>query len=121
MNRKCARCGKENDQANGSATETCPACGVVYNKAAVVAAQKLATAEVRGRIKVADPVSPSLIERICWVLALLSAGIGMIQLIVTFRTAESAPQQGAGAALAVALAVIPYCIARAVQLSMRRK
>jgi hypothetical protein len=36
-------------------------------------------------------------------------------LVGTFLTATGAPQQGAGAALAVALAVIPYCFVRAVE------
>jgi hypothetical protein len=36
------------------------------------------------------------------------------QIIETFTDAKSAPQQGAGAAMAAASAVIPYCFARAV-------
>ena len=37
----------------------------------------------------------------------------------TFSTALSAPQEATGAALAIALAVIPYCLARAAQEMMR--
>lgn len=120
MIRTCPRCGKENQAANGTATEACPSCGVVYSKAAVAVARQRAAAEVRERVDSARPPSPGLVLRIIWVLALLSAGAGMIELVITLRYAESAPQQGAGAAMAVALAVIPYCMARAVQLFSRR-
>lgn len=120
MKRTCVRCGADNNEATGSATETCPQCGVVYSKAAIAAAQKSVLSETRQRIDASRPGTPSVVERICWVLVLLSSGAGVFELIHTIRFAESAPQQGAGAAMAVGLAVIPYCIARAVQLSMRR-
>lgn len=50
---------------------------------------------------------------ILWLITLLGAASGGFTLLDTFKSAESAPQQAAGAALAVALAVIPYCINRA--------
>ncbi|WP_421773731.1 hypothetical protein [Gracilimonas sp.] len=37
---------------------------------------------------------------------------GML-LVITFIASESAPQQAAGAAISIGLAVIPYCLARA--------
>lgn len=38
------------------------------------------------------------------------------QLLETVLTAQGAPQQAAGSALAVAFVVIPYCLARSIQL-----
>jgi hypothetical protein len=49
-----------------------------------------------------------------WSLAILGAVAGAIGLISTFA-ANGAPQQAAGAAIAVALAVLPCCLARAVE------
>lgn len=121
MIRECPRCGKSNDAATGSATEACPHCGVVYSKAAVAVAQRRAALEVRERVQATRPAGPGIVERVCWALALLSAGFGMLELIFTMVRAESAPQQAAGAAMAVAFAVIPYCIARALQLGSRRE
>src|SRR5215213_274305 len=51
--------------------------------------------------------------------ALLTAGAGFLLLTETFRNANGAPQQAAGAAMAVALAVIPYCVARGLSFSFR--
>ena len=44
-------------------------------------------------------------------LAYLGAVLGLLQLGLTFVVANGAPQQAAGAAFAIALTVIPYCIA----------
>jgi hypothetical protein len=49
-----------------------------------------------------------------WWLAIIGAVAGAIGLVSTFA-ANGAPQQAAGAAIAVALAVLPYCLARAVE------
>ena len=51
-------------------------------------------------------------ESISWLLAFLGALVGGVILLGSL-SASSAPQQGAGAAVAVACAVIPYVIARA--------
>jgi hypothetical protein len=51
-----------------------------------------------------------------YVLVILGCVVGTLILIDTFITADSAPKQGAGAALAVAFAVIPYCFVRAIDL-----
>ncbi|MBM3419278.1 MAG: hypothetical protein FJY17_10220 [Bacteroidetes bacterium] len=47
-------------------------------------------------------------------ITLVGSGLGILTLIGTLLGASSAPQQAAGAALAVAFAVIPYCAARAI-------
>lgn len=50
-----------------------------------------------------------------WVVTLLAACAAGFQLVDTFASATSAPQQAAGAALAVAIAVIPYIFTRCLQ------
>jgi hypothetical protein len=51
----------------------------------------------------------------CWALALLGAAFGAVMLLMGFMTAASAPQEAAAAALAAALAIVPYCFARAIE------
>ncbi|WP_340619342.1 hypothetical protein [Xenorhabdus siamensis] len=55
--------------------------------------------------------------RILWLAVIICSVAGaMIGLIPALTVAESAPQEAAGAAVAVACAVVPYCIARAVSM-----
>lgn len=49
--------------------------------------------------------------RILWIIPVLGAIFGGVELL-SFFSATSAPQQAAAASLAVALAVIPYCLMR---------
>lgn len=51
--------------------------------------------------------------RFSYIFVLIGALIGGWELLNTFAFAESAPQQGAGAAMALAWAVLPYIFARA--------
>lgn len=53
--------------------------------------------------------------RIAHLLTLIGSLIGGWELLNTMAFAESAPQQAAGAAMALAWAVLPYCFARAVE------
>ncbi len=55
------------------------------------------------------------------IVALLGAVAGGVTLFGTFAGSKSAPQEAAGAAIAVALAVIPYVFARAVQIVVDRR
>ena len=57
------------------------------------------------------------------ILTFIGAGLATITLALTLLTSESAPQQAAGAALAVAFVIIPYCVLSAVQRNalLRRK
>jgi len=48
-------------------------------------------------------------------LTILGSLAGAAVLLLTFASARGAPQEAAGAALALSLAVIPYVIARTVQ------
>lgn len=50
-----------------------------------------------------------------WVLALLGALLAAFVLVVMVAGANGAPQEAAGAAIAAAIAVIPYVFARAVE------
>lgn len=49
-----------------------------------------------------------------WLIAMLGSIAGGLLFISGMGQAESAPQEAAIAAMAVALAVIPYCLARSV-------
>lgn len=49
-----------------------------------------------------------------YILTMIGTAIGGFTLLMTMA-ADSAPQQAAGAAMAVAWAVIPYCFARCVE------
>ncbi len=61
-----------------------------------------------------------VIETLLWIVTILGSILGVVILIGTLLSADGAPQQAAGAAVSVALAVIPYCVARAVT-ELRRK
>lgn len=50
-----------------------------------------------------------------WVIAIIGVLIGALQFLSTLTATEiSAPQQAAGAAMALCGVVIPYCLARAI-------
>ena len=53
--------------------------------------------------------------RILWGISALLSVIGFFQGVVMVFDAASAPQQAAGAAMGLALSVIPYCFCRALQ------
>jgi hypothetical protein len=53
--------------------------------------------------------------KIAFIIAMLCALFGLIDMLANLDQAGSAPQQAAAAAMGCAWAVIPYCIARAVQ------
>lgn len=54
--------------------------------------------------------------RICWVVTMLGACAGMLVVIDLFtRPGVSAPQEGAAAAIACALCVIPYVFTRSME------
>lgn len=48
-----------------------------------------------------------------WILVIIGSVLGTLTLLLTFAASESAPQEAAGAGLAIAMAAIPYCFARA--------
>lgn len=54
--------------------------------------------------------------RVLFALPLIGSVIGGAVLILTLVGAQGAPQEAAGAAIAVALAVLPYVLCRSIQL-----
>jgi len=54
-----------------------------------------------------------LMIMLCWAVTIIGGVLGGGVLFATFTSANDAPQEAAGAALAVALVVVPYCFARA--------
>lgn len=50
-----------------------------------------------------------------WVVTALGAGLGALTLLATLAMSTGAPQQAAGAAIALAFAVIPYVFTRALE------
>ena len=48
-----------------------------------------------------------------WIFVIIGSSLGALILLLTFFGGESAPQEAAGAGLAIAMAAIPYCFARA--------
>jgi hypothetical protein len=53
-------------------------------------------------------------KRIFWIITLFGSGLGVLMLLATLFFSDGAPQEAAGAAISVAFAVIPYCLARAI-------
>jgi hypothetical protein len=101
-----------------SASENCPKCGANFSRSSWEAAQQLS--RDRSDDKVSDANGPGGFERAIWIVTIISSIIALVELSFTTIAAQSAPQQAAGAALAVAWAAVPYCLARAVQ-QWRRK
>ncbi|PHM70127.1 MULTISPECIES: hypothetical protein [unclassified Xenorhabdus] len=55
--------------------------------------------------------------RILWFVVIIGSVLGLIMgLLPALFLSNSAPQEAAGAAIAVACSVVPYCIARAVSM-----
>lgn len=50
-----------------------------------------------------------------WIITIFATVVACLVLFVTFARSTSAPQEAAGAALAVAIVVIPYVFSRACQ------
>lgn len=53
-------------------------------------------------------------NRIFWILTILGTLLGGAIALMGIMNAQGAPQEAAAAAVGVACAVIPYCLARAV-------
>ena len=53
-------------------------------------------------------------KKLLWCLSISGACLGALTLIVGVQNANGAPQEAAAGAVAAALAVIPYCLARSV-------
>lgn len=53
--------------------------------------------------------------KVIWILPIIGALLGALVFVLTIGSAKGAPQEAAGFAMAMALAVIPYVLVRAVQ------
>lgn len=122
MERTCIKCGNKNAEATGDMDEACPGCGAIYT----LALQERLRANVRRMPSRAarDDEAPSrsalswlggVGEVLAWVATAAGGVMGGYQLSNGLEAATSAPQQAAVAGMAVAYAVIPYCVARAIQ------
>ena len=54
-----------------------------------------------------------------WIIVAIASAFGALTLFLTIGSANGAPQEAAGSAMAVGLAVIPYCFARALSELLR--
>ena len=52
--------------------------------------------------------------KLLWILTIVGSILGAFAAIIGITAATGAPQEASAAAIGVALAVIPYCLARAV-------
>ena len=53
-------------------------------------------------------------KKFLWVLVIIGSMLGGAAFMIGVPSAEGAPQEAAAAAIGIAFAVIPYCLARAV-------
>jgi hypothetical protein len=120
MEFECPKCGAPNPQATGHPGETCPTCSVIYAKATAARAQERTRQEQQQRsARTATNSSRPWLDRLVWNATVIGSIIGLVQLGYTLASAETAPQQAAGAGIAIAFAVVPYCLARAVTAGRR--
>ncbi|MDR2196266.1 MAG: hypothetical protein LBE50_06775 [Gallionellaceae bacterium] len=56
----------------------------------------------------------SQIKKILWIITVVGSVLGGLMALIGIFASKSAPQEAAAAAMGLALAVIPYCLARAV-------
>lgn len=59
--------------------------------------------------------------RICWIVTAVATTLGLLELLTALGEANGAPQEAAGAAIAVAFAVIPYVFSRSMEGALHRK
>ena len=52
-------------------------------------------------------------KRKLWILTAVCSVLGALMALIGITSANGAPQQAAAAAIGIAFAVIPYCLARA--------
>lgn len=110
----CPKCQTVNAAATGAPNETCPQCGVIYTRTVVVQAQRRVADSTRASVPAKPTGAPGALERLCWWVVVVGCAIAIVHLGITID-AETAPQQAAGAGLALGFAAVPYCLARAIQ------
>jgi hypothetical protein len=55
-----------------------------------------------------------IFAKVCWIATILGSLLGVAVIIFGFAVAKGAPQEAVVAALGIACAIIPYCLAKAV-------
>jgi hypothetical protein len=66
--------------------------------------------------RVANREEDKMFQKFLWLCTALGSLLGGVVLLISIASAKGAPQEAAGAAIALCLAVIPYCFARSNQL-----
>jgi hypothetical protein len=57
----------------------------------------------------------NIIIKIFYVLTVIGVFAGAVMFLITLTQSTGAPQEAAGAAMSLCFAIIPYCLARAVE------
>lgn len=114
MRRICKKCSFVNENAGITIEAACPQCGGIYAKTDVAAA-RVAQAATLAEEPPPPKVRSRTAERVFWALTIVSSTLGALLMVAVEIGAKGSPQEAAGAAIAVAMAAIPYCIARAIQ------
>lgn len=96
---ECPKCRSENPPS----AIKCD-CGFTFVKASLGSDREPLTSILR---------QPRVI-RFIWVLPLLGAFLATGELLVVLESVNGAPQEAAGAGIALAFVVIPYCLAQSV-------
>ncbi len=107
MSRYCPKCGAE----FGTDDETCPRCNFDPSKTPTTKGDPVSSSDTTA----AQTGSKSGVASLFWGITLAGAVVAGVVAVAGFTNAQSAPQEAAAAGMAVAIAVIPYIFARAVQ------
>ena len=115
----CQKCGAQND-VNDDPAAACPSCGVIYAKVdQMITGQRQAirasTHRKQPQSVESTSTAPARGGRVMWLICLAGSVIGVGYGAITLTYATSSPQEAAGMAIAMAFAVIPYVLARAIQ------
>jgi hypothetical protein len=110
-------CGAVKANADMTLMETCPKCGGVYAQTSAALARQLKGAHEPERSKAKSSMGG--FERWCWIATAVGSAFGIIQILIVAFGSMSAPQEAASAAVAIAMAAIPYCFARAIHMTVR--
>lgn len=122
MNRVCRKCSIVNDAATGEPLEACPSCGAIYDRVESSVLRQTAgnrrVFHAAGKSNLAGPTVTLL--GVSWFVTILSTSAGSYMLWLAMQ-AEAAPAQGAAAAVACGMAIIPYVFTRALEGLMRKR
>lgn len=108
MEMTCKACGTVS-MVDDRPDAICPKCGRIFAKTAAPIAKPVP------RDKPPATTFGKLLEQTLWVATAAGALLGALQVVLTSNDATTAPQQAAGMSMALAYAVVPYVLARAVQ------